>query len=72
MSLPAAGLPNQRLRKQHNARRLLYTNKKTSRGVLLKSCQKQLKVTTRAGVGCDLCYLGFGAGLIEAGNRGPQ
>ena len=44
--------------------------KNTPSGVLRKSCQKQLQVTARAGVNCDLsCLLvRIWAGLIEAGN----
>ena len=39
-SVPEVGLPNQGLRSL--CKRLLGTKKKTQRGVLLKSCQKQL------------------------------
>ena len=38
---------------EHNARHLLYSKKNTSRGVHLKSCQKQLKVNARASGDCD-------------------
>ena len=47
MSVPTACLPNQGLR-YHIARHWLYTKKKTPGGVLLKSCQKQQRVTLDA------------------------
>ena len=49
MSVLRAGLHNQGLRKQHNEKHQLCNNKNTPRGVLLKSCQRQLKVIARAG-----------------------
>ena len=46
--MPAAGLPNQGFR---------YYQKEHSRVVLLKSCQVQLKVTSRAGGDCNYVML---------------
>ena len=50
MSVPAAGLPNQGLRKEHNAMIWRYTKNNIPRGVLLTSCHRQLSTPLNAGL----------------------